>query len=245
MDVSFLLLVLAAAVVLIVPWSRLTGLTVGAVGLTLDRAVVNAALSSRLDRVDDERLRSRLAELESEIDAAKGGRVLWVDDHPELTIGERRILRALGLLVVPASSSADVERELLRDGDFDLLITDVQRAGSSYEQVSEGVPIHEGANFVLRLRRGHVPSLAGNQLVQNIHVVFYAAYELPRLKKYTEQVRTTRPEPDVTNNVGDLVVAVVKGVARARTQPIQCPTKKVPSAPPYGDNDATPRVGDG
>lgn len=68
------------------------------------------------------------------VDAPEGGRwlngasVLWVDDNPDGNHHERRILRMLGISVVPALSN-DEALELLEDHAFDLVISDIDRGG--------------------------------------------------------------------------------------------------------------------
>jgi CheY-like chemotaxis protein len=55
--------------------------------------------------------------------------VLWVDDMPSNNTTERRFLRAAGVTVVNAVSTADALAELARD-DFDIVITDQRRPES-------------------------------------------------------------------------------------------------------------------
>ncbi|MEZ4734211.1 MAG: hypothetical protein R3E79_44525 [Caldilineaceae bacterium] len=58
-----------------------------------------------------------------------GVRVLWVDDHPEELIPHRRLLRQLGIEVVSVISTEAATAELVRDGDFAMIIQDHLRHG--------------------------------------------------------------------------------------------------------------------
>jgi hypothetical protein len=131
MDAVFLVLLASVPLIFIIPWEQLTTINLGGVvELTLRSPQVVGALESlSLNRVEDDRLRATLSSLQDEIKVARGGRVLWVDDKPHDIIGERRLLRALGVNVITAISSEDAEKTLREDNDFDLMITDVQRRG--------------------------------------------------------------------------------------------------------------------
>ena len=122
-----------------------------------------------LDRIENKQLKNQLSKLGDELQSARGSRVLWIDDKPHNLIGARRLLRALGIQVMSATSSTSAEHILNIDNDFDLIITDVQRLGDSHAVVG-GEPIHEGVNFVIRLRQHSDP------IIKSLPVIFYAAY---------------------------------------------------------------------
>jgi hypothetical protein len=73
---------------------------------------------------------SEVLEANSDLFPVIGARVLWVDDHPELLIAHRQVLRRLGIQVVCATSTEDAKQEVERDPDFALLIQDRVRRGS-------------------------------------------------------------------------------------------------------------------
>lgn len=58
-----------------------------------------------------------------------GARLLWVDDHPEWSLGERQILRALGIRVFTALAN-DEALDLAKKTQFDLVISDIDRGGA-------------------------------------------------------------------------------------------------------------------
>ncbi len=141
LDRTFLGLLAAAAIFAPVQWERLTSLSAGQFEFKIDRPeVVHAVEGLSLPQVADERLRSLLARLESQLQQIQGSRVLWIDDKPHDIVGERRLFRALGLEVATVSSSEEAAEELERDNDFDVVVSDVQRRGDSFEHVPPDVP---------------------------------------------------------------------------------------------------------
>jgi CheY-like chemotaxis protein len=172
--------------------------------------------------------------LEHLLPEAKDARILWIDDRPEKVIGERRLLRALGVNVVPAVSSERAKQVLHEDGDFDLIISDVQRAGDTYK-LTGGVEIHEGVNFVCWLRHEHPDKTA-----RALPVIFYAAYDWDRLLKFTRAARECHPEPGISNSVLDLVPKILVSLAESRAMPIKAPEVKAPTRLKKTPNSATP-----
>jgi CheY-like chemotaxis protein len=57
--------------------------------------------------------------------SVRGKSVLWVDDHPEWTLGERELLTALGIEVVPAITN-DEAVHLANARQFDLVVSDIE-----------------------------------------------------------------------------------------------------------------------
>jgi CheY-like chemotaxis protein len=224
-----LILLGAVAILLLLPIERLTGLTVGSVAVVLDSPQVAGALTASLDRVADRALRRRLDELPADLALLPGARVLWIDDHPSEVVGERRILRALGVEVITATSSEQAIETLVRDSDFDLLVTDVQRKGGHSHERAGGIPLHEGVNLVVALRSGQVPELADVPSARAIRVLFYAAYDRARLAEFTRRARELDPESDSTNDLENLIVKAVRQLAEARRRPIEAPVRKTPT----------------
>jgi CheY-like chemotaxis protein len=225
MDATFLLLLAAAAAAVLMPWERLTSLKAGGVEFSLEQPQVRGAVQALgLDRVADERLKDQIERLNADIEKARGSRVLWIDDKPHEIVGERRLLRALGIQITMVTSSEMAMEFLARDNDFDLLITDVQRQGASWEETG-GVAIHEGANFVVRLRRHP------DEVIRSLPVIFYAAYEWNRLVEYTRAAREAPPpEPFITNSVEALVSKTFGLLASVRANPIVVGDKKKPTS---------------
>lgn len=235
MDTSFYLLIAAAFLILLIPWERLKSIKAGGVELTLSQPQVRGAICSLIPeikgRVADKhmqeqfrrKLRRVVSRMSQEIEEAKGSRILWIDDKPHNIVGERRLLRALGVEVVTALSSEIAEEILAKENDFDMIISDVQRKGESYK-LNNGVPIHEGTNFVVKLRRDKDP------VIKALPVTFYAAYEWDRLAKFTKPARTISPGAEFSNSIDDLLVKVFDMLSEARSNPIEVRTRKGPTS---------------
>lgn len=228
-DQVFLILLGAVAILTLLPLERLTDLTLGPVRLTLDSPQVAAALAASLDRVADKSLRRRLESREEDLSLLPGARVLWIDDHPNEVLGERRVLRSLGVEVTVARSSEEAVDVLTRDGDFDLMVTDVQREGGrSYERTG-GIPLHEGTNFVEALRRGLVPGLKEVPSSRDIPAIFYAAYDEPQLMEFTRRARELEPTAEATNDLVTFLGKAIVRLAESRRNPVVAPVRKRPT----------------
>lgn len=221
MDQTFLLLIVFAVLIPLIPWGRLTTFKAAGVELIMEQGQVRGALDSMgLDRIESEKIRNQIMGLKSELQRFQGSRILWIDDRPDNIVAERRLFRALGAEIVPALSSEDAQEKLYQDSDFDLIISDVQREGGESYKFNNGVPLHEGANFITKLRsqsEAHVRSLP---------VIFYAAYDWQRLVEFTRSPRETVPEPELSNTVETLVIKAIKRVAELREYPIRVEGKK-------------------
>jgi CheY-like chemotaxis protein len=221
MDGTFFIVMGVAILLLLIPVSRLKQLKAGGLELALDRPEVVGAIGTlNLARVEDGQLRAALTRIQPQLPTIKGSRVLWIDDRPEKIVALRRLLRSLGVNVLSAVSSDDARRVLSTDNDFDLLISDVQRKGTTHE-LTGGVPIHEGTNFVVWLRTKHE-----DPVVRSMPVVFYAAYDWERLVDFTRPARETQPEPAMANAVPDFVEKVVNTLAQARATPLSAGGEK-------------------
>ena len=225
MDPIFLLLIASAVLIFVLPWERLKSLKAGGIELSLEKPQVKGAIDSLgLNRVENKQLREKLSRRAPEIEQVKGSRILWIDDRPYNIIGERRLLRALGVEVVTAVSSEMAEEILMRDNDFDIIISDVQRIGESYK-LNEGIPIHEGVNFIVKLRKHDDP------IIRALPVIFYAAYDWDRLVKFTRPARETRPEAELSNSIESLLTKVIISLSEVRSNPIKVMPKKEPTIP--------------
>jgi CheY-like chemotaxis protein len=224
MDSIFFILLGSGLLLLLIPFQYLKSFKAGGLELSLDQPQVQGAISGMsLDRIKNEKIHEQLSRLKDQLAAIRGSRVLWIDDHPHGVVGERRLLRALGVEVVTAVSSQDAEKTLEADNDFDMIISDVQRGGDSYVETG-GVPIHEGVNFIIRLRTSHI-----DPVIANLPVVFYAAYDWERLIEFTLRARSLYPPPEITNSEEDLIPKVVKILAESRSTPIPGTKEKKPS----------------
>ena len=204
-DELFVMLVGAAIIVLIIPWERLQSVKAGEFELSLESPRVQDVLDRiNLTKEEKESLQKKLQSNLADYNDLQDSRILWIDDNPQRLVGERRLLRALGLEVTTASSSDIAEQLLANDPDYELIITDVQRKGDNY-LVNNGVPIHDGTNFIVKLHTNKDPDAQFLDLVRTIPVIFYGAYETARLTEFTKPARDVCLDCDISNDFFDLL----------------------------------------
>ena len=232
MDLLFFSLVLSVFLLWMLPWGelweRVSGLSVGGVGISIQQPSVQAAIGnlsiaedqlkvigSSSEEVKD-KLRRRLKSLQGELQNVRDSRVLWIDDYPYEILGERRLLRVLGIDVTPARSSERAKEILEEDNDFDLIITDTVRGVSG--------DTHEGVDFIVNLRTKET-----NKRIKNLPVIFYAAYPWETLVRVAHPARGLPPEPEISNSVDDLIPKVIRSLSSERLNPIIVSSTKTPS----------------
>ena len=227
-DLVLISLVVGAFVIHLIPFDKLTSIKAGGIEVSLEKPEIKAAIqTANSDQIKNDKLLSELELLNRELVAVTGSRVIWIDNSPSKIVSARRLLRALGVTVVPAISSEMAEEIFKKDKDFDLIITETQRPGDSYK-LNNGVPIHEGVNFIVKIRN------SDDEVVSKLPVVFFSAYSWPRLVEYTRPARETYPEPKITNSINDLIVKVIKEIYSSRSKPIEYRDEKQPT-PVKGD----------
>jgi len=215
MDNVFLILIGAGAVLLVLPLNYLRSFKAGGFELALDQPQVQGAISSlNVDEDANEKLQSKLSQLNNQLIAIRGSRVLWIDDEPHVLVGERRLLRALGVGVITAISSPAAEQILRSDNDFDLIVSDICRDGDSYKDTN-GLPINEGVNFMVKLRQSYP-----DPVIAKLPVIFYSTRDLASLKDATRPAMSYPPVPVITNSREELITSAIKLLARSRSKPI-------------------------
>jgi CheY-like chemotaxis protein len=225
MDAVFFIVIGVGLLLLLIPLRYLRSFKAGGFEFSLEQPHVQSAISGLdLNRFQNEKMVADLTRLKDELIAVKGSRVLWIDDHPHKVVAERRLLRALGVDVVAASSSNEAERTLDSDNDFDLIITDVQREGDHY-QTTGGIDIHDGVNFVVHLRKD-----SKDPVIRQLPVIFYAAYDRERLFEFTAPARALNWNTEAANSEQDLIPTAVKLLAHSRSTPIERRDTKIPTA---------------
>ncbi len=238
MDLTFLALIVIAVLALFLPWERLTSLKIGELEITLEKPEVKSALNelptertlepanhatmSKVEKVvlDLGNLKEAIRRLEPLLQDAKGGRILWIDDHPHMLLPERRLLRAMGFEIVTAIDSENANQILTADNDFDLIVTDAKR--KPRKNATPGVD-HSlgGVDFIMkRVRTNWDPH------IKNMPVIFYSAYDMPSLSVLTAEARLATPSAELCNNPHDLVVKVVSAIWFARSHPLRGPLGK-------------------
>ena len=226
MNHVFYLLLGAAVIIALAPLERLTSLKVGELEFLLAQPQVKGAISAMgLGGVRNRELRDTLTDNQEDLGAIRGSRILWIDDYPHKLVSLRRLIRSLGVQVVAASSSARALELLDEDNDYDLIITDVQRTDFP-ERHPGAEPLHDGVNFVVYFRK-HIP----DPVIQNLQVIFYAAYPEDALALWTKQARQISPGAETARTPVELVTKTIQMLADSRAAPIMTPAAKEPTVP--------------
>jgi CheY-like chemotaxis protein len=226
-DTSTLFLVVLVVLVLLLPLEQITSLKAAGVEISLDQAKVDRAIETvkgQGKNIVDERLRNLLKRLEPQIEQASGSRILWIDDQPYNVLGERRLLRALGIEIVMAESTETAREYLRRDGDFDLLISDVR--GKEKDPP-------EAIQFVNQIReKEEERRRAGNYAhIPLVPVVFYSGRHW---KEYYGPIQDLRSEESCvvwTSGVEQFVREVLHLLHSIRLEPmrfVQNPDRPTP-----------------
>jgi CheY-like chemotaxis protein len=223
MDNVFFSLVGGGLALVLLPIERLASVKAAGFELSLTQPQIAGAIAaSGRDRIKSDELRAKLSKLEDLLPIIRGSRVLWVDDNPHTILGERRVLRALGVDVTSVTSSLAAEEKLRADNDFDLVISDIQRAGDTYK-ITGGEAVHEGVNLVVKLRTQY-----DDPVIKSMPVIFYAAYDRQRLVAFTRRVRELQPEAEIANSILELLPKAVSVLAESRSIPM-VPASKEPT----------------
>jgi CheY-like chemotaxis protein len=223
MDSTFLLLLAIAVSVFIIPWQKVTTFKGWGVELILDKPQVKGALEGAgLTNLNRTPLWEKLSRLESEIENAQGSRVLWIDDHPHEILSERRILRALGIVVVTVPNSIRAENILEEDNDFDLIISDVQRKGELGNKATR----YDGIYFIKELREKYKDSPG----IKALPVIFYSAYRPDQIETIKRQVGDAfLEEIKFSGSFDTLLPDVITMLAKIRSNPVAVMPMKKPT----------------
>jgi CheY-like chemotaxis protein len=229
LDNSVLFLIVLTVLIIILPWERITSLKAAGVEIALDQARVDRAIETVKGQgktIADKNLRALLERLEPQIEQAAGSRILWIDDRPHNVLGERRLFRALGVEIVMAESSQTAREYLRRDGDFDLIISDVR-----------GKEQHppEAIRFIQDVRASEDERRqAGNyEHIPLVPVVFYSGHDW---KEYDDLIQVLRSEDSCviwTSGVDRLVQDVLYLLYQIRLEPrrfVQNPDRSRPAS---------------
>ena len=133
-------------------------LKAGGVELSFVKELINAAIKLaekspqwkvEVPKKDEEEALNRVKQ---HLKIFKDSQFLWVDDHPENNINERRMFRQLKS-EIDIAKSTDEALEMLRNNEYDLVISDMAR----------GSEATAGLDFLNKFRKGN----------KTIPVIFY------------------------------------------------------------------------
>ena len=232
---AFLILTGAAAVVFAFPWQRLSALRAGPIEFSLEQGQIRGAIDAiDVHGTERERIDATLSRLATDIELARGSRVLWVDDKPRRLVGERRLFRALGIETVSVPTCRMAAETLVRDNDFDLLITSLEKA-KEREEISD--LRNPGVLFVNWLRGNEddgIRRLVGetvdvpvmDTVINNLAVVFYAAFPLAYIRETIQPLTAAEPTVEASRGLDELLRKSLRLLADLRSNPIEVSADK-------------------
>jgi len=209
----FLILIGVAILIILLPIEKIYHIKAGPLELFLERPQIKETFSRFPDSIPTGKLKHYLSRNRETIEAIRGSRILWIDDNPHYLLGERRLLRDLGIIVVSAISSEMARQIIDADNDFDLIITDVQRKGESYKDTN-GIMVHEGVNFIVK----NLLSI-DDDFIRSVPIIFYAAYDWDRLVKFTAPARVQHAQIDICNDFVTFITKVITRLQENRIKP--------------------------
>lgn len=225
LDNSILFLILLAILIVILPWERLTSLKAAGVELGLDRPQIDKAISDLevlkgKENIRDEKIRKLIEQLFPQIEQAKGSRILWIDDTPNNILGERRLLRALGIETIMATNSEMAQSYLDTDGDFDLIISDM-RSGKNYKKSKN--EIIEAVQFIMNLRESETKRRSTDRYshIPSLPVIFYSGKDYDQLLRLTEPIRRGESVIILVRGVEKLLEEVIRTLSYVHSEPIK------------------------
>jgi CheY-like chemotaxis protein len=214
LDSTILTLFIFSAVILIFPWERLNLFKAAGIEVQLNEPQVKGALIGMLDAQQKD-LKELLVSLSSKISQSKGGRILWIDDKPHNIVGERRLLRALGIEV--ATTNPDTIMKILeQDNDFDLIISDIQWLDEN------GQATYGGMEKIKDIRDNY-----NDSVISTLPVIFYTAYTPAVTKEIMEEVGLVRYlKIDICHSIETLVKQAILTISESRSNPIKVGKKR-------------------
>jgi len=115
---------------------RLSGLNFMGVQFSFVEASINAAIELAKKSpqwqvaISPEETERAIARAKRNVSFFKSASFLWVDDHPENNLNERKMFRQLGAEIDTATSSNEA-LDMLSRGAYDIVISDMSRNGNA------------------------------------------------------------------------------------------------------------------
>jgi CheY-like chemotaxis protein len=134
---------------------NLTSFKVGGVELSFVRKSIDAAIELAQKspqwevNISVEDKEQALRRTKEHLAIFRGAQILWVDDHPENNLNERRMFRQLKA-DVDTVKSTDEALSMLQKGNYDLVLSDMKRADDDTAGLGFLKRIPQGAVIVLQ-----------------------------------------------------------------------------------------------
>lgn len=220
MDSTFILLLFVSLILFLIPFEKISSLKAGGVEIELfENKIKNAIEGLEIKKIENEHLYKAIIEQRDKIDTIKGSRILWIDDTPRSVLGERRILRSLGLDIHSANNREVVLDILDRDIDFDLIISDIQWLNDSNDNNSN---FYGGIQLAKELRLKFK-----NEPINLVKTIFYTSFK----KDQIERIHTQTDFLSIENvilcyTIEELLTSVINSLNEINKNPIKVTSSK-------------------
>lgn len=153
---------------IVVPWERISNFKAAGIELSIYQGF-KSAVDGYTD-INSDAIIKILEKNKDKLPLINRSRVLWIEDRPRNIVGERRILRALGIEIIMGVPNvidpSPIDALLDIDTDFDLIISDVQW------RINEHKVSYGGIKYSLGLR------LSENRPHLNkLPIIIYTGYQ--------------------------------------------------------------------
>ena len=212
--VSFTTIILGLVIALVVvPWDKLEQFKAGGFEISIEKNFKSAVEGYKNSK--SEELMDVLSIYKDSLPIINGARILWVEDRPTNILGERRILRALGIDIkmgVPnITDPTPIYKNIETDNDYDLIISDIQWKDK------ENKATYGGLEFIRKIRDSNIDSN-----MQGLPVIFYTAYTKDQLEIIKEQTKLKfYNDMYFCDSVENLIDRVSRLLVEYRTKPLK------------------------
>lgn len=236
LDNSILFLILLSILVIAFPWERFTSFKAAGIEIELDKHQLGKAIEDievifKTEKIplSDEKLKKLIGKLTPKIEKINGSRILWIDDSPHNILGERRLLRALGIETIMADSSQKAKDYLDSDGDFDLIISDM-RSGQMVDKSKKYLP--EAVRFIKEVRNDEIKRKKNERWshIPYLPVIFYSGKTMSEMWRMTEPIQQKDTETILTRGAEQLIFEVIDTLFNVRSELIQIKIGRTPES---------------
>lgn len=221
MDNTFLLLLITSIIIFFIPLDSIKSFKAAGVEIELfENKVKNAIDGLDIKQIENEQLLKTILKYRNEIEVIKGSRILWIDDTPHAILGERRILRAIGLDIYSSNNRQTTLNVIERDTDFDLIISDIQ-----WKKNIDTMSVYYGGIELIQEIRNNFKS----ESIGSIKTIFYTSYTEQQIKIIDKQTNFLSIENStLCFTIEELIIKVIESLKVIREKPIKVSSKKVP-----------------
>jgi len=212
--VSFTTVVLGIAVaLLVIPWENLVHFKAGGLELSVEKNYKSAVEGYENSKTSE--LMDILSDYKDTLPVLNGARIFWIEDRPANVLGERRILRALGInirmLTPDVTNPRPIFDSVKSDNDYDLIISDIQWRDEA------GNPTYGGLEVIRTIRDADIDAN-----MKRLPVIFYTAYSKAQLETIKQQTNLPFYENMYfCDGVENLVDRVSRLLIEYRTRPLR------------------------